>query len=247
MIPERTRHCDRGCPPPREPSASASHRSATAGREGARGSAREPGDLPPTKPKKPSRKGVGSCIPISRLASAALVALAALLSCSAPALASGSSSVIVRVEGETHTLVGPAQVQTPEAPVSASTSPEHTCPGTAPSGRSPSRRGGMERGMVRRLRLLDRIASPQRATRSAAGASGTSGSSTRNPSKGSATSSNRNPAREMLVFPCLNRRHVPEPAGDLGARVGERRRSGDRARGLLRDIRYERLRLPVSR
>ena len=67
--------------------------------------------------------------PNSRLASAVLVALAALLSCSAPALASGSSSVIVRVEGETHTLVGPAQVQTPEAPVSASTSPEHTCPG----------------------------------------------------------------------------------------------------------------------
>ena len=53
--------------------------------------------------------------PNSRLASVALVALAALLSCSAPALASGSSSVIVRVEGETHTLVGPVQVQTPEA------------------------------------------------------------------------------------------------------------------------------------
>ncbi len=67
--------------------------------------------------------------PRSRLASAVLLALAALLSCSAPALASGSSSVIVRVEGEAHTLVGPVEVQTPEAPVSASTSPEHTCAG----------------------------------------------------------------------------------------------------------------------
>jgi hypothetical protein len=67
--------------------------------------------------------------PRSRLAPAVLLALAALLSCSAPALASGSSAVIVRVEGETHTLVGPVEVQTPESPVSAGTSPEHTCAG----------------------------------------------------------------------------------------------------------------------
>ena len=72
--------------------------------------------------------------PNSRLASVALVALAALLSCSAPALASGSSSVIVRVEGESHTLVGPVQVQTPEAPVSAGASPEHTCAGDSALG-----------------------------------------------------------------------------------------------------------------
>ncbi len=72
--------------------------------------------------------------PNSRLASVAIAALAALLFCSAPALASGSSSVIVRVEGESHTLVGPVQVQTPEAPVSASSSPEHTCAGDSALG-----------------------------------------------------------------------------------------------------------------
>ncbi len=67
--------------------------------------------------------------PRSRLAPVVLLALAALLSCSAPALASASSSVIVRVEGETHTLVGPVEVQPPEAPISLPATPEHTCPG----------------------------------------------------------------------------------------------------------------------
>jgi len=66
-----------------------------------------------------------------RLASVVLLALTALLSCSSASLAAGRSSVIVRVEGESHTLVGPAQVLTPEPPVSAPATPEHTCPGNS--------------------------------------------------------------------------------------------------------------------
>ncbi len=67
--------------------------------------------------------------PIFRVASVVLVALAALLCSGGAALASGRPSVIVRVEGESRTLVGPVQVLTPEAPVGAFATPEDTCPG----------------------------------------------------------------------------------------------------------------------
>ncbi len=67
--------------------------------------------------------------PISRFAPVVLAALAALLCSSGAAFASGRASVIVRVEGESHTLVGPVQVLTPEAPVGAFATPEDTCPG----------------------------------------------------------------------------------------------------------------------
>ena len=67
--------------------------------------------------------------PSSRLAVLAVAVLALAVCSLAPALASGASSVIVRVEGKSNTLVGPVAVTTPEAPVSAPGDPEHTCPG----------------------------------------------------------------------------------------------------------------------
>ncbi len=65
----------------------------------------------------------------SGLLAFASVALAISLSCCASALAAGSSSVVVRVEGITHTLVGPVAVSTPEQPVSPIGKSEHSCPG----------------------------------------------------------------------------------------------------------------------
>jgi hypothetical protein len=67
--------------------------------------------------------------PSSRLAVSAAAALTLVLCCLTPSLASGASSVTVRVEGESHTLVGPVAVSTPAAPVSEPATPEDTCPG----------------------------------------------------------------------------------------------------------------------
>ena len=78
----------------------------------------------------------------SRLPVIASVALAVSLSCCAPALAAGSSSVIVRVEGATHTLVGPVAVSTPEGPVSPVGDTEHSCPGDTALGALAAATGG---------------------------------------------------------------------------------------------------------
>jgi hypothetical protein len=82
----------------------------------------------------------------SRLLAFASVALAISLSCCAPALASGSSSVIVRVEGATHTLVGPVAVSTPEQPVSPIGNSEHSCPGDTALGALAAATGGQWSG-----------------------------------------------------------------------------------------------------
>ena len=132
--PERSRHCDRGCPPQREPSASAATGSANGGPgrcERVGPEARRP--AADESPQALAERG-RLMHPSSRLAPVAVAALAALLFCSAPALASGPSSVIVRVEGDTHTLVGPVQVLTPEQPVSAAATPEDSCPGNSALG-----------------------------------------------------------------------------------------------------------------
>jgi len=84
--------------------------------------------------------------PSSRLVRLAAVALAACLSCCAPALASGSSSLIVRVEGTTHTLVGPVSVSGPEQPVSAPGDTEHSCPGDSALGALAVASGGQWSG-----------------------------------------------------------------------------------------------------
>src|SRR5213080_4335889 len=56
--PARTRHCHRGSPPHAARTSAAGHWTARAGREGAEGNAREPGDLPPTvKPKSLVERG----------------------------------------------------------------------------------------------------------------------------------------------------------------------------------------------
>ena len=58
----------------------------TAGREGAEGSAREPGDLPPTEAHKPSWKGVGSCSHLVVSPPATAASARALAACAALAL-----------------------------------------------------------------------------------------------------------------------------------------------------------------
>jgi len=72
--------------------------------------------------------------PSSRLVGVAAVVFAVCLSCCVPALASASSSVIVRVEGEAHTLVGPVSLSGPEHPVSAPGDNVHSCPGNSALG-----------------------------------------------------------------------------------------------------------------
>ena len=82
----------------------------------------------------------------SRLLAFASVALAISLSWFAPALASGSSSVIVRVEGATHTLAGPVAVSTPEQPVSPIGNSEHSCAGDTALGALAVATGGQWSG-----------------------------------------------------------------------------------------------------
>ena len=212
---------------------SASHRRAqppqapTALREGARGSARKPGDLPPTKPTSPRGKGSAHVFHFSPHVRSRCRARGF------PVLLRSRARLRILFgdregRGRNAHARGPGRGADPGSPGQRERqSRTHVRRRQRP--RCARSRHGRElgRGMVRRLRLRDRLRRSARATRSAAGATGRSGFSTAPRNPGCARSSHPNPAPNC----CCSRARNPNPANvrpPLGYRRPRRRTSAKR-------------------